>query len=484
MKLRNLAIYAAILAALAAYVYFVEIKHKAEKQKQEDQAAKLIHLDKDKLVRIELKSPDQVIELKKPANSWVLSAPVQTAGDQFAIGALVHSALDAKPERVILEKDVKWEEYGLEKPEFTLTLETPEKKAQIDFGAGNPSKSSFYARVEGQPKLLLVADTLKNSLNKKVFDLREKSIFSIAPNDVERVEITKDAQPIELERESLDKWNVTKPEKFKAKLSVIESGLNSITALKAKDIIDDPNADGDRYGFANPQETIHLSGAKLAQTLIVGRTKEDPKESQAPGSTLVYAKLKDQPMVYVIEERALKNLKTDPKDLRDRSVMALNPSDIDKIEVAADGKTWLLVQKDKKWSLEQPEKKENLDSWVVSGLLWALKDLEWKSTVPSTDPAAALLENPQLVASFYGKNEKDPIVFKAAWEKSTITSDNKPDEKKGEAVAAQADAGDLKTPETVNVSVSPSPEQNTIFKIDGGFVDRMKGDLLRLSEKK
>ncbi|AFM25652.1 DUF4340 domain-containing protein [Desulfomonile tiedjei] len=484
MKLRNLAIYAVILAALAAYVYFVEIKYKTEKQQQEDQAAKLIHLDKDKIVRIELKSPDQVIELKKPGDSWVLSAPVKTAGDQFAIGALVQSALDAKPERVISEKDVKWEEYGLEKPEFILTLETPEKKAQIDFGAGNPSKSSFYARVEGQPKLLLVADTLKNSLNKKVFDLREKSIFSIAPNDVDRVVISKEGQTIELERESPDKWNLTKPEKFKAKLSVMESGLNSITALKAKDIIDEPNTDGDTYGFENPQETIHLSGAKLAQTLIVGKPKQDPKESQAPGSTSVYAKLKDQPMIYVIEERALKSLKTDPKDLRDRSVMALNPSDIEKIEVAVDGKTWLLVQKDKKWSMEQPEKKENLDSWVVSGLLWALKDLEWKSTLPSTDPAATLLEKPQLVASFYRKNEKDPIVFKAAWEESKSTPENKPDEKKGEAAAAQPDTGDIKTPETVNVSVSPSPEQNTIFKIDGGFIDRMRGDLLRISEKK
>jgi hypothetical protein len=74
-------------------------------------------------------------------------------------------------------------------------------------------------------------------------------------------------------------------------------------------------------------------------------------------------------------------------------------------------------------------------------------------------------------------------VLKAAWEEAKITPDNKPDEKKGEA-AAKTDTGDLKTPVTVNVSVSPSPEQNTIFKIDGGFVDRMKGDLLRLSEKK
>ena len=87
-----------------------------------------------------MKTPERTIDLQKPGDSWVMSSPLRTAADQFAVGSLIHSALDAKPEKVVLEKDVKWEEYGLDKPEFTITLTTKDnKKAEILFGAANPA---------------------------------------------------------------------------------------------------------------------------------------------------------------------------------------------------------------------------------------------------------------------------------------------------------------------------------------------------------
>ncbi len=177
MKLRKVIIYFVILGALASYVYFIEIKHKQAQQAQEEKAAKIVQLEKDQMARVELKTPDRTIDLQKPGDSWVLSSPLKTAADQFAVGSLIHSALDAKPEKVVLDKDVKWDEYGLDKPEFTVTLTTKDnKKTEILFGAANPAKSSYYARVDDQPKLLLVADTLKNSLNKTPYDLRDKSV--------------------------------------------------------------------------------------------------------------------------------------------------------------------------------------------------------------------------------------------------------------------------------------------------------------------
>ena len=54
MKLSKLLIYLSILVALAAYVYFVEIKHKQQQQATEEKAAKIVHLEKDKIVQIEI----------------------------------------------------------------------------------------------------------------------------------------------------------------------------------------------------------------------------------------------------------------------------------------------------------------------------------------------------------------------------------------------------------------------------------------------
>ncbi|MBI5250830.1 MAG: DUF4340 domain-containing protein [Desulfomonile tiedjei] len=490
MKLRNISIYLIILVALGAYVYFVEIKHKKEQQAQEEKAAKILQLEKDKVVRVELKTSDGTIELQKPGESWVLTSPIKTGADQIAVGSLIHSALDAKPEKVILEKDANWDEFGLDKPAFTITLATKDKKTEVFFGATNPSKSSYYARVDEQPKLLLVADTLKNSLNKSPYDLRDKSILTLAAEDVDRVVVSRGQESVELELQDKDKWLLTKPERFRAKQSVIEAGLNSLAAIKAKEIIDEPKTDGDPYGLDNPQESITIGGKNIEQTLQIGKAAGEVKAS-APGATPnFYAKIKGHDTVYVIEGRAIKALKADAKELRDRAVVTFNPSDIEKVEITLDGKTWLATQgPDKVWSLEKPEKKDKLDNWAISGMLWSLKDLEWKSILkPGADPTSTQLSNPQLVAQFFKKGDKDPIVLKAGWpqeeQKKNEPAETSIDDKKETTGKTTAVPDEKKTPSTVSVSVQPHEEENAIFVLDGNFLERLREDLQKLAEKK
>lgn len=489
MKLRNVLIYFIVLGALASYVYFIEIKHKQAQQAQEEKAAKIVHLEKDNLARVELKTPDRTIDLQKPGDAWVLTSPMKTAADQFAVGSLIHSALDAKPEKVVLDKDVKWDEYGLDKPDFTVTLTTKDnKKTEILFGAANPAKSSYYARVDDQPKLLLVADTLKNSLNKTPYDLRDKSVLSMAADDVERLVISKGKESVELELQDKDKWLLTKPERFAAKKSVIEAGLNALTALKAKEIIDEPKREGDPYGLDNPEESITIAGKKLEQVLLVGKPAGDAKEPAPGAGPNLYTKVKGQDTVYVVEGRAIRSLKTDPKELRDRSVLMFNPPEIERVQITLDGKTLLAVQgQDKKWTLEKPEKTDKVDTWAITGLLWSLKDLEWKSIVsPAPDPSSVHLANPQLTAELFKKGEKDPIVLKAGWpaEQPEKKEQAKPQPGTKKETAVPELPIEKKAPPTVNVSVQPSEEQNAVFVLDGNFVERLRGDLERLTEKK
>lgn len=490
MKLRNVLIYLMVFAALASYVYFVEIKHKGEQQVQEEKAAKLVQLEKDKLVSMTLKTPDHTIELQKPGQSWVLISPIKTAADQIAVGSLIHSALDAKAEKVILEKDAKWDEYGLDKPAFTITLATNDKKAEIFFGATNPSKSSYYAKVDEQPKVLLVADTLKNSLNKAAYDLRDKSVLSLAPEDVERLTIAKGTKAVELELQDKEKWLLTKPEQFRAKKSLIEAALNSLTSLKAKEIIDDPKAEGDPYGLDNPQESITLAGKKLDQTLLIGKAAAAAKDSAPGASPSLYVKVKGHDTVYAIDEKPVKNLKTDPADLRDRSLLAINPSNIQKFQITMDGKTWLAAQgTDKTWTLEKPEKKDKVDTWAVMGMLWSLKDSEWKSLAKPDDTSAKQrLESPQIVARFFKKGDETPIVLKAGWAakepQKEQPAESASQDKKGTTEKSSAVPDESKTPAEVNVTVQPHEEKDAIFVVDGSFVSRLQDDLQKLTEKK
>ncbi len=361
MKLRNILIYLCILAGLAGWLYFYEIRHAQKQKALDEKSGKIVHLESDKVVTIVLESGERgKIEVQKPADAWVITAPIRTRADQAAIKSLLFAATEAASEKVILEKDVKWEDYALEKPDFTLTLSTADKKTEIFFGAPNPAKTSYYVRVDDSPKLLLVADTLKNSLNKSLLDVRDKSVVNVAPDDVDRVVVTRNGAATEFQRTSADNWMMIQPERLKVKSSVMTSDLRTISNLVAKEIIDEPESDPAAYGFDNPEETILLAGKEREHVLLVGKATDAKRPGQTEPDR--YARIKGNDTVYVLDARSLKSIRTDIEELKDRSIVSFNPADIEKISIALDGKEWLaLKDKDNKWTLEKPEKKQRVE---------------------------------------------------------------------------------------------------------------------------
>ncbi len=504
MKFGKLIIYLAILIAVVGWLYVVEIRYRPDQKKQEETGKKIVQLDKDKVVQIGIETRDRgKVELQKPGDTWVVTEPVRTKADTLTVDNLLATIAEASPEKVILEKDVKWEDYGLDKPEFIVRVSTPDKKTDILFGASNPSKTSYYVRVDDDQRLLLVADTLKISLNKSLFDLRDKSVVGIAPEDLEKVVISRKGKQIELQREGPEKWLLTAPERFRAKDSVVSADLRSITNLKAKEIIDSPTKDSDEYGLQNPEESILLSGPKRELILLIGKSKEN--KSPAPGAVPdKYARIKGHDPVYLLDGRSLNSIKTDPEELRDRSLLTFNPPDIERMQIDLDGKQWSIAKdKDNKWTLEKPEKKEKMDNWLVSGILWDIKDLQWKSkTVRKADePTPAELDQPKLVVSLYKKGDQQPLLLKAGWKSETTAAPTeKPEEqksvvekqapKKSEAPSAAKEQEKPTTdsqptpPPTILAVAQPSEEEGSVFTVDSDFVTRIRQDLQKIIGEK
>jgi cell division septation protein DedD len=518
MKPTKVLIYAAVLLCLAGWLYFYEIKHKEKIKAASDKAEKIVSLSKESVTGFELKPKEgTVIELVKPADQWVISAPIRSKADDHATDSLLHSITTGKREKLLKEKDVNWAEYGLDKPELTLILKTKEKSHRIAFGEKNPSKSSVYVRVDDNPELLLVADTLKNSVNKSVFDLRDKTVVAIAPDDVDRFVIEEADSKLALEREGADAWNITEPEKMKAKKSVVNGALRTLTSLTAKNIIDEPEKEGDRYGFEKPELTLEFTGKKLGQTLLIGGPVDKPSEDDkgAPGATPSlspdrYARIKGRTPVFVVEGATIKNLKKRAEDYRDKSLLSFEPTHIEKLSVMLDGATYTAsIDKDKSWNLESP-KKAKAESWAITGLLWTIRDLEWKTMTKDaaaspSESAQFGLDNPKLTVTLTPKGEgAQPLLLKAAWpDPPQKASDDKeqPSEKKteeasapkpeeGKAPESKPDGGtakkakDTPAPTTVFAVAEPSEHKDAVYVLDGAFVKRLRDEFARLTADK
>lgn len=501
MKSSNILIYLGILAILAGYVYFGEIRQKEKTRVQKEQAEKIVDLKKDDIVSVELQSQDRgKIELKRPAGHWVLLEPVKTKGDDEAIDTLLHSIVTGKREKTVKDKDVDWAEFGLDNPSLVAALGTKDRVTRIAFGSANPSKTSYYVRVDENPQLLLVTDAFKNAVNKTVFDLRDKAVVAVSAPDVSRLTVSKDGVETEILREEPDKWVMTKPERMRVKKSPAENAVRMLATLRARNILDEPSDKPDEYGFDKPALAATLAGKEREETLIVGKASGDEKSSDR------YATIKGHKLVYVIDGKALLAMKIDPASLQDRSVFSVDPQGIDKITVTLDSKTWEVArEKDNKWRLEKPEQKKGIEAWTVARILWDIKDVEWKAKEkPGPDELSRFhLDKPALVVALEPKDGKPRIEFKAGWvdkkqtqapagasdaaaEKSSTAAETpaepkevaSPDKPKDPGVQAAAE-----TPETVYAIVEPQEEPGTVFVLDGAFLKRLRDDLKDLGDQ-
>lgn len=494
MKGYKILIYLGVLVAVLAYIYFVEIKHKQAESERKEQSSRLVQLDKDQINEIKISSLNgQEIDLKRTnPDKWGIIAPVNIEADLRAVRNLLAAATQAQPEKVVSEKDVKWEDYGLDKSDLELTFSGNGKTVKTYFGASNPSKSSYYLKVDNDQRLFLVPDTLKISLNKSLFDLRDKSIAKFSPDDLNKVQIIRDGQEIDLER-SDGKWRITKPIDALAKVAMVNSLLRGISGLTAKEIIDAPSTENNPYGFENSKNRIVLHGKDFSKTITLGAIK-DSKAGTGPSGTTRYLSASGQTPVYLIDDKFFMEAQLDPDTLRDRAIVSTEPLDVDKIQIELMGRTWLLSRAgDNKWRMEKPEHRDKIEDWFISGILWSIKELNFKSEITTPVPedlAKYYLDKPQLYVWLYKKGSEHPVTMKMGWRHDAETSSekNKEDvetkEKPMESKETTASRTDQpKTPETVYAIVDPPNDKPAIFTLDGAFIGRLRVDLDQLSKK-
>ncbi len=494
MKGYKLLIYLGVLVALLAYIYFVEIKHKQAASERKEQASRIVQLDKNQIDRIKISRPDgHAIEIKKSSpDTWNIVGPINSAADIRAVRKLLTAATLAQPEKVVLEKDVKWKDYGLDKPDLELSLTGPNKTVSIAFGASNPSRSSYYLKVNGDPRLLLVPDTLKISLNKKVFDLRDKSVCKLTPENIQKAKIIRDRQEVELEKIN-GKWRITKPVNAAAKPAKIGALIRGISDLHAKEIVDSPSVENDPYKFEKSKNKIILEGKEGSTTFTFGGAKEKKVEN-GPSGNFRYLSVSGQTPVYIVDDSFFTGAKLDPESLTDRSIALIDPLIVEKILIDFKGKNWEFAKtSDNKWKMEQPAHRDKLDDWRISEMLWSLKDLTYKSMIAPVpdDLAPYRLNTPQLVMSICQKAAEKPIKITLGWPPpETLPAAKNKDDPKSHDIAAKkgteqgAQSLVTSTPETVYATVEPQiDDQSAIYVLDGGFVGKLRVDLDQLDKK-
>ncbi len=148
MKTRTTLILVGLFLALAAYVYFFELRTGNEPVATATPGPQALwDVSSDQVTGLTVQSGEQEVRLTRaPESDWVLEAPTSEPADQGRVSQVVERLTNLTPSRTLTDTLSPMEDYGLNEPsmEVTLTLSDGQSRVLI-VGAANPQQTSYYA---------------------------------------------------------------------------------------------------------------------------------------------------------------------------------------------------------------------------------------------------------------------------------------------------------------------------------------------------
>lgn len=385
MKLKTTLVLLAAFAALLAVVLLFESKdRKAAAVKEKE--GKLVDVASADVRKIEIKREDGTIALEKDAQgAWRLTAPLQAGADATEVEGLLSALSSLRFERVVEANAGDLKAYGIPGREISLWLKDGRAPLRILIGMENPLDQSFFAKRDGDPRLVLLASSLKSALEKKLIDLRDKDIFKFEAAGVKSVRVKAKDLSWEAVREG-DGWLLQSPVRALADRIKVESLLDSISAIKAKEFLseDKSAADVKRLGLDKPACEVTLSMTAAGKTLVFSLGKVGDKSC---------AMNSESGKIVAFEGSLLADLEKKPDELRDKKVASFSSWEADKVFVKK-GAFELAALREKVndqdgWFLDTAAK-DAADAAKVEAFIRRIEGLE----------AAAFIDNPTGLSAY------------------------------------------------------------------------------------
>lgn len=363
---------AIILAGLSTYYYAFEIKGTQEKIAQEEKEKKLFDLAQSKITSFEYNNKQENIkaEFSQKNNEWYLEKPITYKGDNSNITSMLDSVVTAKfTEKV--ENSSKLEDFGLKEPRITLAIKTPEGDKIIKVGDDSPTNSSTYVMRDKDPNVYLFPTSVFYGLNKKLTDLRDKTIIKLDKELISSLELKNNNGNFLLSKKGTD-WELNTPKPYKADNSKVEELFSKLQDEKITDFVDENAKDLAKYGLDKPKISLLF------------KNKENKESSFMLGNEIgdyTYAQNSDNKVIFKVNKSVTEKFKLTLGDLRNKNILSFSSMDINKVAIEAlDNNLKAEKDKEQKWKIIQKDTKVKSTPEDVEAFVNKLSNLNFERT--------------------------------------------------------------------------------------------------------
>lgn len=237
----------------------------------------LLHVERDKVKKIEVTGPEGPFTLEKQGQDWALTQPLRTAAGRWPVDGLLGTLEGLRMESVAAEEAGDLAPFGLDKPARTVKLTLEDGSArQLEIGS-SPAPQKFHAREALSKLVAVVPGAVVDDLAKGFANLRSKRLLDVSNYDVEGLEGRLEGQATKFERrteKSSDGFDAYKWKKDGKELEPpkMDDALYKLTGLEAQAFVDQPGPPAD-YGLDAPvlELKVSLGAERQAVTLSIGR---------------------------------------------------------------------------------------------------------------------------------------------------------------------------------------------------------------------
>jgi hypothetical protein len=277
MNFRGLIVAVVILAGLGGVLYWSQHRKPSDETAVAPASATpvILKVNMADVTQIAIKQKQSIpVTLQKAdANQWQITEPKPYRADQETVASMLSTLSGLSADRVVEEKASDRKQYGLDPAVVELDI-TGKETRQLLLGDDTPTGGDVYAALAGDPRVFTISSFNKTSLGKSLNDLRDKSLITVSPDKVSRVELLRKGQELEFDR-TKDGWQILKPASSPADSPAVNDLVRSLTSatmqLSATPTID-PAVE---FAKATPVATAKLTGDMGVQTLEVRKNKGD-----------------------------------------------------------------------------------------------------------------------------------------------------------------------------------------------------------------
>ncbi|MBI4639797.1 MAG: DUF4340 domain-containing protein [Candidatus Tectomicrobia bacterium] len=383
MSIRTTALFALILLVLGGYFYLFEVRKVKLDEEREARETRLLKASKEAIEEIKLKWQGEEVVVKKEGDQWKIIQPLEIMADQKAAESII-SALDrSKIERVIEKNPSKLDDFGLAQPALEVSLNIKNASPEIVLiGQANPTQSFIYAKKGESPEVFLTSFSLKSDLDKKLYDLRDKTALDVSFEQVKTIELHHQAESITLTAGDGGVWTLSHPLRDRVDVDKVRQLVTKIRHAKIKEFFDGEQPDLASAGLTRPSSiALHLKEGEVTKTLLIGAIDEEKNG--------IYAKRDGEEKLFLLEKSLVSDLFPKIDDLRDKKLFTFENTKIEKIEINSEGTEITLSRiGDEQWEIMKPIT-ARADRRVVDNFLASIKGMKIDEFLPlSSEPQA------------------------------------------------------------------------------------------------